>query len=92
MTKSYSKKRTRKMVFEGILEYPRFFFGMLAFWLWYFAVFLPISFVHDLRNGTLFFNGKCPNCKTKMTEHGFEGHNRRYECPKCGKQIHEVQF
>lgn len=33
---------------------------------------------------------KCKNCKEKMVERGFKGHNDRFECDKCN--IRMVSF
>jgi hypothetical protein len=45
--------------------------SMLREVLWSFGL-LPVS--------------RCPNCGGSLTEHGFVGHNRRYECSNavCG--------
>ena len=35
---------------------------------------------------------KCPDCGRKITERGFEYHNRRYECDNCEWIAYSIEF
>ena len=65
------------------------FLAILLFGIFTLFVLLPYAVIHDLLNGTLLFRGKCPKCGAEMIPRGFEGHNRRWECPNCGYVIYE---